>query len=148
MTALGYIWRVGGALLLLVAALVAGLLLYASSAHFSNQVRQRVISVLEDATGGRVEIDSLHWSLRNLSVEVSGLTIHGLEGRGELPYAHLDRLYARVKILSFFDARLGLDFMEVDRPAIHIIVYPDGSTNQPKPKVQQASRGRGGPDHL
>ena len=141
MTAWGYIWRVGGALLLLVVALIAGLLFYASSAHFSNQVRQRVVMVLEDATGGRVEINSLHWSLRHLSVEVKGLTIHGLERRGELPYAHLDRLYARVKILSFLDAKLGLDFMEVDRPAIHIIVYPDGSTNQPRPKVQQSSGG-------
>jgi translocation and assembly module TamB len=141
MTAWGYIWRVGGALLLLLVALIAGLLFYASSAHFSNQVRQRVISVLEDATGGRVEINSLHWNLRHLSVEVKGLTIHGLERRGELPYAHLDRLYVRVKILSFFGARLGLDFMEVDRPAIHLIVYPDGSTNQPKPKVKLGSSG-------
>jgi translocation and assembly module TamB len=141
MTAWGYIWRVGGALLLLVVALIAGLLFYASSAHFSNQVRQRVISVLEDATGGRVEIKSLDWSLRHLSVEVHDLTIHGLERRGELPYAHLDRLYARVKILSFINARLGLDFMEVDRPAIHLIVYPDGSTNQPRPKAKPSSGG-------
>src|SRR5271167_719035 len=106
MTAWGYIWRVGGALLLLVVALVVGLLFYASSAHFSNQVRQKVISVLEDATGGRVEINSLHWNLRHLSVEVNGLTIHGLERRGELPYAHLDRLYGRVKVLSFINAQL------------------------------------------
>jgi translocation and assembly module TamB len=136
MTIWGYIWRVGGALLLLVLVLIAGLLFYASSDHFSQQVRHRVVLVLEEATGGRVEIKSLNWNLRHLSVEVNDLTIHGLEGRGELPYAHLDRLYARVKILSFFDAKLGLDYMEVDRPAIHIIVYPDGSTNQPKPKVQ------------
>jgi translocation and assembly module TamB len=143
MTAWGYIWRVGGALLLLVVALVVGLLFYASSAHFSNQVRQKVISVLEDATGGRVEINSLHWNLRHLSVEVNGLTIHGLERRGELPYAHLDRLYARVKVLSFINARLGLDFLEVDRPSVHLIVYPDGSTNQPKPRGQQGSGGGG-----
>jgi translocation and assembly module TamB len=141
MTAWGYIWRVGGALLLLVIALVTGLLFYASSAHFSNQVRQKVISVLEDATGGRVEIHSLQWSLRHLSVEVNDLTIHGLEGRDQLPYAHLDRLYARVKILSFVEARLGLDFMEVDRPQIHLIIYPDGSTNQPTPKAKQSSSG-------
>jgi translocation and assembly module TamB len=141
MTVWGYIWRVGGALLLLVAALIAGLLFYASSAHFSNQVRQRVITVLEDATGGRVEISSLNWSLRHLSVEVNGLTVHGLESRGQLPYAHVERLYARVRILSFIDARLGLDFMEVDRPEIHLIVYPDGRTNQPTPKAKQSSSG-------
>ena len=101
----------------------------------------KVITVLEDATGGRVELQSLRWNLRHLSVEVDGLTIHGLEGRGELPYAHIDRLYARAKILSFVDARLGLDFLEVDRPAIHLIIYPDGRTNQPTPKAKQSNNG-------
>ncbi len=135
----GYFWRVGGALLLLLVLVIGGLLFYASTAHFSNLVRQRVINVLQDATGGRVELRSLHWSLRHLAVEVDGLTIHGLEGPGELPYAHVDRLYARAKILSFVDARLGLDFLEVDRPSVHLIIYPDGSTNQPTPKAKESS---------
>jgi translocation and assembly module TamB len=135
----GYFWRVGGALLLLLMLVIGGLLFYASTSHFSNFVRQRVINVLQDATGGRVELRSLRWSLRHLAVEVDGLTIHGLEGPGELPYAHLDRLYARVKILSFVDARLGLDFLEVDRPSVHLIIYPDGSTNQPTPKAKESS---------
>jgi translocation and assembly module TamB len=140
-TAWGYFWRVGGALLLLLVLVVAGLLFYASTAHFSNQVRQRVISVLQDATGGRVEVQSLRWNLRHLSVEVDNLTIHGLEGPGELPYAHVDRLYARAKILSLVDAKLGLDFLEVDRPSVHLIIYPDGSTNQPTPKAKENTSG-------
>src|SRR3984885_5908697 len=115
MSAWGWIWRVGGALVLLLLVVVGGLLFYASTQHFANNVRQRVISVLEDATGGRVEIKSLTWNLRHLAVEVDNLTIHGLEGRDELPYAHVDRLYARAKILSLVDAKLGLDFLEVDR---------------------------------
>jgi translocation and assembly module TamB len=135
----GYFWRVGGALLLLLLLVIGGLLFYASTPHFSNLVRQRVVNVLQDATGGRVELRSLHWSLRHLAVEVDGLTIHGLEGPGELPYAHVDRLYARVKILSFVDARLGLDLLEVDRPSVHLIIYPDGRTNQPTPKAKESS---------
>src|SRR5271155_1957827 len=138
----GYFWRVGGALLLLLVLVIGGLLFYASTPHFSMLVRQRVINVLQDATGGRVELRSLHWSLRHLAVEVDGLTIHGLEGPGELPYAHVDRLYARAKILSFVEARLGLDFLEVDRPALHLIIYPDGSTNQPVPKAKQNDSGQ------
>src|ERR1700722_15020801 len=141
MSAWGWIWRVGGVLVLLLALVVGGLMFYASTPHFANIVRQKVITVLEDATGGRVDLQSLRWNLRHLSVEVSGLTIHGLEAKGEMPYAHIDRLYARVKILSFFDARLGLDFLEVDRPAIHLIVYPNGSTNQPTPKAKQSASG-------
>src|ERR1700730_13014823 len=141
MSAWNWIWRGGGTLLLLLFLVIAGLLFYASTPHFANIVRQKVVTVLEDATGGRVEIQSLRWNLRHLAVEVDGLTIHGLEGRGELPYAHVDRLYARAKILSFVDARLGLDFLEVDRPAIHLIIYPDGHTNQPAPRAKQSSNG-------
>ena len=88
-----------------------------------------------------MELQSLRWNLRHLSVEVDGLTIHGLEGPGELPYAHVDRLYARAKILSLVDAKLGLDFLEVDRPAVHLIIYPDGSTNQPTPKAKENTSG-------
>jgi translocation and assembly module TamB len=141
MSAWNWIWRVGGTLVLLLVLVIAGLLFYASTPHFANIVRQKVVTVLEDATGGRAEIQSLRWNLRHLAVEVDGLTIHGLEDRGELPYAHVDRLYARAKILSFVDARLGLDFLEVDRPAIHLIIYPDGHTNQPAPKAKQGSNG-------
>ena len=137
--ALGYILRVSGSVLLLLVLVIAGLLFYASTAHFSNLVRQKVVSVLEDATGGRVEIQSLRWNARHLAVEVNGLTIHGLEGPGELPYAHVDRIYARAKILSFLNARLGLEFLEADRPAIHLIIYPDGHTNQPTPKAKGKS---------
>ena len=142
MSAWGWIWRVGGVLVLLLLVIVGGLLFYASTQHFANNIRQRVITVLEDATGGRVEINSLTWNLRHLAVEVDGLTIHGLEGRGELPYAHVDRLYARAKILSLVDAKLGLDFLEVDRPAIHLIIYPDGRTNQPIPRGKQNDSGQ------
>jgi translocation and assembly module TamB len=140
-SAWGYVLRVGGALLLLVALVVAGLLFYASTPHFANVVRQRVITVLEDATGGRVEIKSLNWNLRHLAVDVNGLTIHGLEGKDELPYVHVDRVYVRAKILSLVNAQLGLDFLEVDHPAIHLIIYPDGRTNQPVPKASQSSSG-------
>jgi len=142
MSAWGWTWRMGGVLALLLLLVVGGLLFYASTPHFANNVRQRVITVLEDATGGRVEIKTLTWNLRHLAVGVDGLTIHGLEGRGELPYAHVDRLYARAKILSLVNAKLGLDFLEIDRPAIHLIIYPDGSTNQPIPRAKQNSSGQ------
>ncbi len=137
----GYFWRVGGALLLLLFLVIGGLFFYASTPHFSKLVSQRVINVLQEATGGRVELQSLHWSLRHLSVEVDGLTIHGLEGPGELPYAHVERLYARAEILSFVNARIALDFLEVDRPSLHLIIYPDGTTNQPTPKAKQGGSG-------
>jgi translocation and assembly module TamB len=132
---------VGGTLLLLFLVSAGLLVFYASTARFSNLLRQKVIVILEDDTGGRVELRSLSWNVFHLAVEVNGLTIHGLEGPGELPYAHVDRLYARARIMSFLDAKVGLDYLEADRPAVHLIIYPDGSTNQPTPRAKEKSNG-------
>ena len=79
LSAWGWIWRIGGAVVALLLVVITAILFYASTEHFANNVRKRVVTVLEDATGGRVEIKSLTWNLRHLAVEVDGLTIHGLE---------------------------------------------------------------------
>ncbi len=134
-----YVWRTVGVLVLLLAVLIGGVCWYATTPQFEKRVRQELISILERSTGGRVELGAFRWRLLHLEFEADQLTIHGLEAPGEVPYAHADRLFARVKILSFFLPKVGLNYLEADHPVIHIIVYPDGSTNQPRPKVPSKS---------
>lgn len=122
------------AVLLLAAG---GVLWYASTPRFQNFVREKVIAAIEQGTGGRAELRAFHWSLRQLAFEADDLTIHGLEAAGEVPYAHIDRVYIRIKILSFFRPRIDLSYLEADHPVLHLIVYPDGSTNQPRPKTER-----------
>ena len=52
---------------------------------------------------------------------------------------HVDKLAARAKIIDLFKAQVGLRSLEVDHPVFHLIVYPDGSTNQPVPKQKTES---------
>jgi len=125
----------GVAVLLVVS--VAGLYFCASSAGFENLVRKRLVSELETATGGRVEIGSFHWHLLRLEAEADGLVIHGLEAPGEAPYAQAERLRVRVSILGFWSPRILLRDLEIARPRLHLIVYPDGSTNQPQPRKRK-----------
>ncbi len=107
---------------------------YVNTASFANYVRGKLIDVLTTATGGRVEVANFRWRPLQLAGEVDGLTIHGLEAPGEVPYAHVDKLAVRAKIIDLFKAQVGLRSLEVDHPVFHLIVYPDGSTNQPVPK--------------
>jgi len=107
---------------------------YASTPWFENRVRRVVIAELEKSTGGRVELKRFGWHLTHLEFEADDLTIHGLEAAGQIPYAHIDRLFVRLQILSFFRAKIGINYLGGDHPVVHLIVYPDGSTNQPKPK--------------
>jgi translocation and assembly module TamB len=124
-----FLWALGVA-----ALLVAGAAIYATTPSFENRVRRAAIAEVEKDTGGRVELRHFGWQLTHLEFEADGLTIHGLEGPGQAPYAHIDRLFVRLQVLSFFRPKIALSYLEADHPVFHLIVYPDGSTNQPQPK--------------
>jgi translocation and assembly module TamB len=125
--------------MILVALATAGLYFWMSSAQFENLVRQRLIAEIEQATGGQVELASFHWRLLHLEAEAIGLVIHGTEDPGEAPYARIDRLRVRVSLLGFWSPTVRLRDFEILRPALHLIVYPNGSTNQPHPRKPGAS---------
>jgi translocation and assembly module TamB len=120
--------------MVLLSITVTGIYFLASSAGFEDMVRRQLVSRLETATGGRVEISSFHWHLLALEAEADGLVIHGLEAPGEAPYAQAGRLRVQLSLLGFWSPRVLLRDMEVFRPQLHLIVYADGSTNQPQPR--------------
>ena len=129
--------------LILFALAISGcifLYLWASSPSFEKGIRLRLVQVLEENTGGKVEIASFHWDLLHLSFEAGGITIHGLEAPGEAPYAHIERLRAELGIFGLFTSkvstRIVLHALDVQQPSFHLIVYPDGTTNQPRPHIK------------
>lgn len=127
------------------ATILAGLFLlivvsagfYLRSESFQLLVRDKVVAELERVTGGRVELEKFTWNLGALEFVAEDLTIHGLEPPGEVPYAHIDYLKVRLKILSLVQREVGLRYVGASRPVLHIIVNPDGTTNQPTPKVRR-----------
>ncbi|MGB7190819.1 MAG: hypothetical protein WBD10_11825 [Acidobacteriaceae bacterium] len=133
-------WLAAVITLVVILLLIVGAIWYANTPQFAKFVRHKVVSALEQATGGRVEMGTFQWSLLHLDFTVNNLTIHGLEAPGQIPYAHVDRIYVRAKIISLFERKFGLNYLEADHPVIHLIIYPDGSTNQPRPKVAKKSR--------
>src|SRR5580658_4721803 len=134
-----HVWRAALVVLILVVLAIAGAAWYASTPQFANRVRTELISVIERATGGRVELGAFHWSLRHLDFEADNLTIHGLEAPGQIPYAHVDRAYVEVKILSFFRPKIALNYVGATHPVVHLLVNADGSTNAPHPKAPSTS---------
>ncbi len=107
---------------------------YLRSDHFREYVRARLMTALNEATGGKAQIGSLQWNLSKLEFELHDITVRGNEPAGEAPFAHIDRLLVRAKIISLFSSEIGLRYIEADRPQVHLITYPDGSTNLPRPK--------------
>ena len=125
--------RIGAVATALLLIALTGLYFWASSAQCENLIRKRIIARIEAAFGGRVEIASFHWRPLDLEAEADGLVIHGRESANEEPYAQVGLLRVRLSLLGFWSPRIQLRDLEIVRPSMHLIVYPDGSTNQPQP---------------
>ena len=137
----GLAWFFGSLFLLLI-LLVLGFAWYSTTADFQHRVGQKVVTTLEDATGGKVELGALKFDIWHLALEADHLVIHGLEGPGEAPYLAADRIYVRVKLLNFLahakgesgGSPIGLSLLRVEQPSVHLIIDKNGKTNQPVPK--------------
>ncbi len=119
--------------------LVSALVWYSTTDSFQAMVRRRIVAELERITGGRAQVGSFHTIPFQFQIEVRDLTIHGREAANEVPYAHVDSFVAQVKVISLLSAEFGFRSIVLEHPVIHVIVYPDGTTNQPAPKGKQSS---------
>jgi translocation and assembly module TamB len=119
---------------------LGGLSWYMTTDSFQALIRRRAVSELERMTGGRVDLGGIHTIPFRFQIEIRDLTVHGSEAAGEVPYAHVDRLVARVKLISALETEFGFSSLVLDHPVVHIVVYPDGTTNQPVPKLKTARR--------
>jgi translocation and assembly module TamB len=120
---------------------------YVTTDSFQGRVRRRVIASAEKLTGGRVELGELHTIPFRLRVDARNVTIHGREGPDQAPFLHVDRLQAEMKIISLLSTTIGLRSLFLDHPVVHIIDYPDGSTNAPVPE-SSLSAGEGPVEQL
>jgi translocation and assembly module TamB len=135
------LYGLAGTAALVVAAVAVGVVVLQSS-WFHNKVRERIVREVEKATGGRVELRAFQFDWHTLTAEVRGFTVHGTEGPGEAPLFHAGSIRVGLKIISVLEKKVDLQSVEVRKPRVHVIVYEDGRTNLPKPKVARTG-GRG-----
>ena len=114
----------------------------------SRRAGAEVVKVLEDSTGGRVELQHIKFNLWHLAIEVDGIVIHGTEGPGQMPYLSASKIFVRVRINTFLShtvgkgsqSHIGLNYLRIEQPHLHLIVDKDGKTNQPVPKHPTTSK--------
>ena len=128
---------VSAAALLIAFAIVSIQVL--KSPRFATYVREKIISVTEESTGGRVEIGSFQFDWRHLRATVENFVLHGTESPGDPPLFEAKRMELRLKLLAGLKQALDLDYLGIDRPSVNVIVFPDGRTNIPAPRVVKKS---------
>lgn len=122
-----------------VAAVIGGLLIL-RSAWFENRVREKLIEVAEDATGGRVEIGSFQYDRHNLTATVAPFVLHGAEAPGEPPLFQAAKIQVGMRIVSLLARRVDLALLLVDQPRVSITVQPNGLTNVPEPRLKRSQQ--------
>ena len=126
---------------ILVVGLLAGLW-YTTTDSFQNYVHRRMIREIERITGGRAEIGAFHVVPFHLQVEIRNITVHGKESSTDVPLLHADSVVGQVKVISFLRTQFGFESLTLERPVIHVIIGPDGSTTN-IPVVRELEQGAG-----
>ncbi|MGD0359673.1 MAG: translocation/assembly module TamB, partial [Bryobacteraceae bacterium] len=132
---------------LAVIVFIAGILIVQTN-WFRNMVRGKIVAAVEDATGGKVDIASFNFDWRHLRAEVRGFVVHGLEPPTAAPLLRADLVEIDLKLLSPLRGFVDLAYLLVDTPQANLIVYADGHTNMPAPKVAPKSNGKTGVESI
>ncbi|HEV2578336.1 MAG TPA: translocation/assembly module TamB domain-containing protein [Acidobacteriaceae bacterium] len=133
---------IGTSILILLTVLIVGLSWYTTTADFQRRVKDQVVNVLESSTGGRVELGHISFNLWHLAIEADNLVIHGTEGPGEMPYLSAAKIFLHLRLNTFIShtvgkgaqSHIGLNYLRVEQPHLHLIIDKNGNTNQPVPK--------------
>jgi translocation and assembly module TamB len=110
------------------------------SQWFFERVRQLIVSNVETATGGRVEVGFFRFNWTRLRAEIGKFTLHGLEPAEKPPLFHAAQIAVGVKVVSVLRGKVDIRYLEVQEPHLYLIVGRDGKTNVPEPKIKHPER--------
>lgn len=132
--------NVGIGLAAFVMLVVVGGILVVRSEWFRNYLRQKVVAATEEGTGGRVQSGPFSFDWTHLRATITDFVIHGGEPAGSLPFVSVGRVVIQIRVLPSFKHPLDVTYLGVERPQVNILVFPDGTTNVPKPKQASTSK--------
>jgi translocation and assembly module TamB len=130
---------IAGLLLVLV---VAGILIVRTP-WFANFVRQKIVSSVEEASGGAAQVGGFSFDWTHLRAQVRNFVLHGSEPSGAAPLFQAKLIEVDLKLLSPLKGFVDIAYLLVDTPQASVIVFPDGSTNIPAPKLKKPSNRSG-----
>lgn len=138
-----FVWiaaSIGG----LIVVLIVASILVLRSAWFANFVREKMVATIEESTGGSVQIGSFQFDWTHLTVRIRDFVLHGTEPPSDAPLVRVPLLEVHLKLLSGIYHAVDLEYVGIQHPQVNLIIFPDGKTNIPEPKVKQESSNSNG----
>jgi translocation and assembly module TamB len=123
----------------LVVIIAAAGYFYLKSSGFQQFALKKIIEQVDQATGGRAQIQSLDFKLSTLTARLHHIVIRGKEPSQDPPLLQADKLTATLKIDSVFHRKITLRELVIEHPVIHLQVDPSGNSNLPQPPPSQSS---------
>jgi|SRR5579872_1896084 len=133
------ILRIGAILGGIIVVVIIAALIVVRTTWFHNYIRDKIITYAEAATGGKVEIQSFGFEWTHLHASLTGFVLHGTEPPGVTPLFTARRVDVNLKVLPSLNHIIQLQYLGIDQPKVNVVVYADGHTNVPAPKVKPAS---------
>ncbi len=130
---------VAGCIAGLVVLLFITAVIVLQSSWFRQYVRDKIISVTEESTGGRVDLASFDFDLWHLRATLNGFVLHGTEPATAPPLFAARTVQVDLRLFSGLKQAIDLRSLIVDQPRANVIVNPDGTTNVPEPKIKKKS---------
>ena len=115
----------------LVVLAILGVMIFFGSGAGNPMLHRLMISRLERATGGKVEVRAMSIRWLAMRITIRGLVIHGNEPAGTEPLFTADQVQAALRIDSFWSRRISLNELLVQQPHVHIVIGRNGASNLP-----------------
>src|SRR3954464_14201456 len=138
------VFIVGGSLLGLILLVGIAIFVTVQTDWFRNFVRNKIVATVEEATGGRVELGSFNFTWSHLRADINNFVIHGLEPAGAAPLLRAKHVQVDLKLLSPLKGFIDLAYLLVDTPQANLMVFADGKTNIPEPKIKKKPSDKSG----
>jgi translocation and assembly module TamB len=112
---------------------ILGVVIFFGSGAGDPLLQRLMISRMERATGGKVELRAMSIRWLAMRVTIHSLVIHGNEPAGTEPLFTAEEVQAALRIDSFWGRRISLNELLVQQPHVHVVVGKNGATNLPTP---------------
>ncbi|MGH9582422.1 MAG: AsmA family protein, partial [Bryobacteraceae bacterium] len=127
-----------------IAVLVIAAFIILHTSWFSNYVRGKIVSTVEQAAGAKAHIGSLQVDWTSLTIHIRNFVVHGTEPAAAAPLLHVSLITLHLKLFSGIAHMIDIAYVGVEQPHVDLIVFPDGRTNIPHPKIRKAAASKNG----